>query len=168
MNTRLSRIIENFTNKVMGRFSQDNILSVEEIEDSLWNDSSDFVRESIAAYAEMIDQLILEQKQERKKARITVHKRNVSREYLSKFGQVEFARTYYKTESGYGYLADKVVGLESYDRISKNVCAELVDRAALMSYQRSTEETTKGKVTKQTVMNQIRKTKGLELFQKVR
>jgi hypothetical protein len=166
MNTRLSRIIENFTNKVMGRFSQDNILSVEEIEDSLWNDSSDFVRESIAAYAEMIDQLILEQKQERKKARITVHKRNVSREYLSKFGQVEFARTYYKTESGYGYLADKVVGLESYDRISKNVCAELVDRAALMSYQRSTEETTKGKVTKQTVMNQIRKTKGLELIPK--
>jgi hypothetical protein len=85
---------------------------------------------------------------------------------LSKFGQVEFARTYYKTESGYGYLADKVVGLESYDRISKNVCAELVDRAALMSYQRSSEETTKGKVTKQTVMNKIRKTKGLELIPK--
>ncbi len=166
MNTRLSRIIENFTNKVMERFSQENILSVEQMEDSLWEDSSNFIREGIAAYAEMVDQMILEQKEARKIAGISVHKRNASREYLSRFGQVEFARTYYKTEPGYGYLADKVVGLESYDRISKNVCAELVDRAALMSYQRSSEETTKGKVTKQTVMNKIRKTKGLELIPK--
>jgi hypothetical protein len=132
----------------MERFSQENILSVEQMEDSLWEDSSNFIREGIAAYAEMVDQMILEQKEARKIAGISVHKRNASREYLSRFGQVELARTYYKTEPGYGYLADKVVGLESYDRISKNVCAELVDRAALMSYQRSSEETTKGKVTK--------------------
>jgi len=166
MNTRLSRIIENFTSKVMGRFSQDNILTVEEMEDWLWKDSCDFVKESVATYAEMIDQLMVEEKQERKMAGISVHKRNVSREYLSKFGQVEFARTYYKTETGYEYIADKAVGLEPYDRISKNVCAELVDRAGLMSYQRSAKETTKGKVTKQTVMNKIRKTKGLELIPK--
>lgn len=166
MNTRLSRIIENFTNKVMKRFSQDNILSVEQMESALWEDSSSFVREGIAAYTEMIDQLILEQKEERTVAGISVHKRNVPREYLSKFGQVEFERTYYKMEAGYGFLADKVVGLESYDRISKNVCAELVDKAALMSYQRSAEEAANGKVTKQTVMNKIRKTKGLELMPK--
>jgi hypothetical protein len=55
MNTRLSRIIENFTSKVMGRFSQDNILTVEEMEDWLWKDSCDFVKESVATYAEMID-----------------------------------------------------------------------------------------------------------------
>ena len=99
MNTRLSRIIEDFTNKVMGRFSQDNCLSVEDMEDSLWEASSDFVREGIAAYTEMIDQLILEQKKERKESGITVHKRNISREYLGKFGQIEFARIYYKTRS---------------------------------------------------------------------
>ena len=38
------------------------------------NHSSDFVIESIAEYAEMIDWLILEQKEERKIAGITVHK----------------------------------------------------------------------------------------------
>lgn len=58
---RLSRIIENFTSKVMKKFSQDNILSVDAMENLLW-DASSFVREGIAAYAEMIDQLTLEQK----------------------------------------------------------------------------------------------------------
>ncbi len=166
MDTRLAQIIDNFTKKVMGKFSQEDVLKIEDLEIKLWEDCSFFVRDSIAAYTEMIDQLLTAQKEERKEAGITVHKRNVSREYLSKFGQVEFNRTYFKTEEGYSYLADKAVGLESYDRVSTNVSAELVDRAASMSYQKSAEETTIGRVTKQTVLNKIRKTKGLELVPK--
>ena len=164
MYTRLSRIIENFTKNVFEKFGQEKILSLEEIEREISEDGARFVGECLAEYAQMIDQQLLMQKKERREAGISVHKRNVSREYLSKFGKVEFERAYFKTEEGYSFLADKVVGLESYDRISANLSAELVDRAASMSYQKSTKETTKGEVTKQTVMNKIRKTKGLELI----
>jgi hypothetical protein len=166
MDTRLTQIIENFTKNVMKKFAQEEILTLDEMERELGEDSSCFIRESLAAYAEMIDQLLLAQKRERKEAGVVVHKRGVTREYLCKFGKVEFERSYFKTEEGYSYLTDKVVGLESYERVSRSLSAELVDRAAIMSYQKSANETTKGEVTKQTVMNKIRQTKGLELMPK--
>ena len=166
MNTRLARIIENFTKNVMEKFAQEEILTLEEMEEGLSEDSARFVRECLAAYARMVDRQLLAQKKERREAGISIHKRDVPREYLSKFGKVEFERAYFKTEEGYAFLTDKVVGLESYDRISANLSAELVDRAASMSYRKSAKETTNGEVTKQTVMNKIRQTKGLELVPK--
>lgn len=166
MDTRLTQIIENFTKNVMKKFAQEEILTLDEMERELGEDSSRFIRESLAAYAEMVDQLLLAQKRERKEAGVVVHKRGVTREYLGKFGKVEFERSYFKTGEGYSYLTDKVVGLESYERVSRSLSAELVDRAAIMSYQKSANETTKGEVTKQTVMNKIRQTKGLELMPK--
>jgi len=163
MNTRLAQIVEKFIKKVTGNFSQDEIVKLDDLETRLSGDASGFIVEMLAAYAEMIDEGIFEHKAERKEAGIIVHKRNVSREYLSKFGLVKFNRRYYEYENQYGYLTDRVVGLEAFERVSGNVSADLVDKAANMSYQRSCIEAVGGKLSRQTTKNKIRKTKALEL-----
>jgi hypothetical protein len=164
MNLRLTQITENFIKNVWEKFSKEKFVELDEMESELWVDAKKFVADSLAAYAEMVDEAICSQKKARRELGIGIHKRNNKREYISKFGPVRFNRSYFKTETGYDYLADKVVGLEAYERVSRNVSAELVDKAAYMSYQKSAVETIDGALTKQTVLNKIRKTKGLELI----
>ena len=137
-------------------------MSLEGFESSLVEISNEFCRGSIKLFAEMNNQIILEQKEVRRAKSISVHKKEVPREILTKFGMVEFKRSYFKMNEGYAYLADRVVGLDSYDRVSGNVAAELVDRAAKISYQQSVEETVKGSLSRQTVMKKIRRTHGFE------
>jgi hypothetical protein len=75
MNIRLTQIIKKFTKNVMEKFAQEEILSFDEMEKVLNTDSSRFIRECLSAYAKMVEQLLLAQKQERKEAGVAVHKR---------------------------------------------------------------------------------------------
>lgn len=162
MNTRITQVMQNFIEKYHEIFEGVGELNLEAFESSLVEISNEFCRDSIKLFVEMNNQVILEQKELRRAKNISVHKQEVPREILTKFGMVDFKRTYYKVDESYAFLADKVVGLESYDRVSGNVTAELVDRAAKMSYQQSVEETVKGVLSRQTVMKKIRRTQGLE------
>lgn len=162
MNTRITQCIENFIEKYHGFFESSNGLNLESFESGLVEITNKFCRDSMKLFIEMSNEIILEQKEVRRSERISVHKKEVGRELLTKFGMIEFSRSYFKTSEGYAYLADKVVGLESYDRVSVNVSAELVDRAAKMSYQQSSDETVSGELSRQTVMKKIRRTQGFE------
>ena len=162
MSTRIAQIVQNFIEKYHEIFEGVEELSLEGFENSLVEISNEFCRDSIKLFVEMNNQVILEQKELRRAKNISVHKQEVPREILTKFGMVEFKRSYFKMDEGYAYLADKVVGLDSYDRVSGNVAAELVDRAAKMSYQQSVEETVNGNLSRQTVMKKIRRTQGFE------
>jgi len=163
MNLRIAQILTNFTTEYAGIFEDCKSYTLESLESNLHKIGTEFLRKSLEVYTELLDQQLLDSKEARKEAGITVHKRNVRREVLSKFGLINFKRTYFKSGKEYIYLTDKVVGLEAYDRISPNVSAELVDRAGYLSYQKSICETTDSYLSRQTVMNKIRRTKGLEL-----
>jgi hypothetical protein len=58
---------------------------------------------------------------------------------------------------------DKVVGIESYDRVSGSVSAALVESASEVSYAKSSKYVCDGHITSQTVMNKIRRTKELKM-----
>jgi len=163
MDTRIAQLLTNFIAEYAGIFEDCGNFTFESLESSLHKMGTEFFRKSMELYPELLDEQLLDSKEARKEAGITVHKRKVGREVLSKFGLVNFKRTYFKTGEEYIYLTDKVVGLEAYDRISTNVSAELVDRAGYLSYQKSIRETTDSYLSRQTVMNKIRRTKGLEL-----
>lgn len=164
METRIAQLIGNFTSKIGNVFEKEGILQLEDLESNFKPPTNEFLNDICELYIEMIDEIIISQKQERKEAGITVHKRGVSREILGSFGMIEPKRTYFKHENQYSFLADKVVGIEAYDRVSLSVSAELVDNAAYVSYQRSAKVVTGGSISRQTVMKKIRKTKGLELI----
>lgn len=158
------QIIENFTKEVMKIFSNEGNLKIKDVEEKLLSESKSFVCKAMEAYLEIINESILAEKEERKELGLTVHKREVPREVLTRCGAINFNRTYYKNnlKEGYEYILDKVVGIESGERISGTVAAEIATKSAEMSYLKSSKEVTGGKITKQTVSNKIRKLKPLE------
>ena len=106
------------------------------------------------------DAEILANKQQRKAEGLVVERRNDARTVLSVFGAVEYGRTYYKKASGgYEYPIDEIAGVKAYDRLSEGCSAALVDSACHESYELSSKEVTNSQVSKQTVMNKIRKTR---------
>jgi len=163
MDIRITQLITNFITEYVGIFEDCGRFTFESFESDLQRMGTEFFRRSMEVFPELLDEQLVASKEARKEAGITIHKRKVSREVLSKFGLVNFKRTYFKTGEEYAFLTDKVVGLESYDRISPSLTAELVDKAGYMSYQKSACETTDSYLSRQTVMNKIRRTKGLEL-----
>ena len=115
------------------------------------------VRGLLTACYEQKDAELLADKAGRKEAGLVVERRGDMRQVVTQFGIVSYHRTYYACrEGGYSYPIDKVVGLESYQRVSNGVGLELVNAAREMSYAKAGSVVTGGLVTKQTVMRKIR------------
>ena len=51
-----------------------------------------------------------------------IHKSNVSRTLVTRFGELEFNRAYYKNikDNHYVYILDQLLGIEKYERIEGN------------------------------------------------
>lgn len=120
--------------------------------------------EVLSSYIQGIDAEIKKDKKERRKQQMAVQRKDDSRCVLTTFGELEFKRTYYEDNKNdnYVYLADKVAGLEGYERVSLKVSADLVNTAAEVSYQKSSKYVTCGNVTRQTVKNKLRKINRIE------
>ncbi len=87
-----------------------------------------------------------------------IHKSNVSRTLVTRFGELEFNRSYYKNirDKRYIYILDELLGIEKYERIEGNLKAEILDLAVDVSYQKAAELSTPAYLTRQTVKNIIR------------
>ena len=88
---------------------------------------------------EKIDAVLLESKALRREDRIQVQAKNVPRTVETFLGELTFERTYYHVrdtdgKNRYVYLTDQVIGLESYERISKDLIAMILTDAAEVSY----------------------------------
>ena len=111
----------------------------------------------LSAYYEKLDREILEDKDGRRKEGLSVERRGDKRTILTTLGEVEYRRTYYRTqEKGYCYPVDAIAGVESRQRLAAGVNEELVRNACVMSYGKSTQNVTGNRVSRQTVMNKVR------------
>ncbi|SFL40488.1 UPF0236 family transposase-like protein, partial [Candidatus Frackibacter sp. WG13] len=84
---------------------------------------------------------------------------------MTKFGEVKYERTYYKSkgDKGYSHLVDDKLGISPHQRMDSSLEAKLVDLAAKTSYAKSGKEAVDNlKISDQTVMNKIRKLKRIE------
>jgi hypothetical protein len=107
-----------------------------------------------AAIGEM-DAAVLSAKKERKLDGLTVKERNVPRTFTTTLGELRYKRTYYSFKDGRNvYLADHLIGIEPNERLSKQLCAELVQYSASMSMQKAAN-VTGGLVSRQTVNNKL-------------
>ena len=79
----------------------------------------------------------------------------MKRSLQTSLGEIEYRRTYYETREGERiYLLDHLIGVESYERVSKTLCAKLVNLSAEMSYGKSVR-VGKAEVSRQTVSNKV-------------
>lgn len=163
MNNIIQQISENFIKNIYNIFENRKI-DINIIENEFLNEAKTFAVKATQAYVEQIDTEILKDKKSRKELDIVVERKNDKREIETKIGTISFNRTYFlnKKLNEYMYLADQVVGLESYTRVSDGLSLSLVEAAQNMSYQKSSEFLTGGKVTRQTVMHKIRKSSPIE------
>ena len=96
--------------------------------------------ELLQAYYEEQDQKLREDKAGRKEAGLSVERRGDKREVLTLLGRLEYRRTYYKKASGgYEYPADRLAGVDAYERISDGVGLALVETSCKVSYERASE-----------------------------
>ena len=87
-----------------------------------------------------------------------IHKSNVSRTLVTRFGELEFNRPYYKNirDKNYVYILDELLGIEKYERVEGNLKGDILDKAVDVSYQKAAELSTPAYLTRQTVKNIIR------------
>jgi hypothetical protein len=165
VNNIIQQICENYISEVLDFFDAGTIRTLDEMETELKEKTDSYLRNIMKIYLEGLDEAIAEDKTGRKKKGYVIEQKAVKREIYTQFGNLEFNRRYYnnKLNGTYSYLVDKVVGIESYDRVSGSVSAALVESASEVSYAKSSKYVCDGHITSQTVMNKIRRTKELKM-----
>ena len=110
----------------------------------------------LTAFLEKMDEdLVTGAKALRKEDGITVKERNVSRTWLTELGELTYKRTYFRLRDGtFVYLLDHIIGVESYERISKELVADILQAATVKSYQQAIDST-KQEISRQTVHNRL-------------
>ena len=141
--------------------SEPNDKKLEELETGLETITFDFIINMMKIYVENLDKEIKADKKWRRKNGIVVERNNDKREIFTKFGVLTYHRTYFydKKNDTYIYLVDTVLGIDPYDRISTAVAADMVEYSGDNSYAKSSQYTTGGLISRQTVMNKTRKLK---------
>lgn len=114
------------------------------------------VLEIVTSCIEEMDRALRETaKAQRRKDRITVKERGVERTLTTDLGDLHYRRTYFSLPDGsYSYLLDHIIGVEAYERFSKELIAETLQASAVGSYQQAIEST-KQEMSRQTVHNRL-------------
>ncbi len=109
----------------------------------------------LSATIEEVDHAILDAKAERRADGLSVKTRNVERTCITGLGELKFRRTYYQCKDGTKvYLTDHLIGIEPFERVSRSLCAKLVENAASMSMKKAAE-VEQIPVSRQTVNNKV-------------
>ena len=93
-----------------------------------------------------------------RKGKYHVHRSKAKRTLITRFGELEFERVYYKNirENNYIHILDELLGIEKYERIEGNLKGEILDKAADVSYQKAANLSTPVSITRETVKKIIR------------
>lgn len=88
----------------------------------------------------------------------TILRKGDPRTLVTAHGELRYERRYYEHGSGAGYahLVDRVIGVDSYERIERGLGAKLCNVAAEQSYAKSSEYSCNGMVSRQSVLNKTR------------
>lgn len=167
MNSILLQICEKFISKVTDFFGKGVVRSLLDIEEYLEKASNEFILEMTKTYFDNLDKALVEDKAGRKRKGLVIERKCDKREVYTKFGLLEFERTYFRNKNNeeYVYLLDQAVGIEKYERLSKLVAVDLINHASETSYWKSSQYISGGEISRQTVMNKVRQVKELKIKQ---
>lgn len=104
---------------------------------------------------QMDESLVYAAKAQRKQDGITVKERAVERVLTTELGELRYKRTYFAMPDGsYAYILDHLIGVEAYERFSKELIADVLNAATVKSYQHAIAST-KQDMSRQTVHNRL-------------
>lgn len=151
----IAQIATKLVVKIFETFEDVGLSEIGRTAEELRNVIDNEVLKLLAAVIEEMDSAVIEAKKERKLDGVTIKERNVPRSHLTSLGELRFKRTYFKLKDGsMAYLTDQLIGIEPFERITKELCAKLVENTASMSMQRAAD-VAEAPVSRQTVNNKL-------------
>lgn len=140
------------------------ITDVDELSSDILEDCKELARNIVQEAIIQMNENLREDKRTRKELGLTLKEKDRPRVLLTKLGELKFNRDCYynKKTNHYETPLDKMISVERYTRVGDAVSAELVTMATEVSYAKSSSIVTGGKVSRQTVKNQIQRTPMLE------
>lgn len=155
MKTIITQVAEKVVEEILKNIYENGISNLGETAESLMSVLKEGTLELLSAAVSEVDQAVLSAKKERKIDGVTVKQRNVPRTVVTSLGNLTYERTYFKLSDGtMTYLTDHLIGIEPFERVTKELCAELVQNTATMSMQGSVD-VTGAPVSRQTVNNKV-------------
>ena len=141
--------------EILDKIQEGGLRNIGETAETLFQIVKGSTCELLRVILEATDTAIAEAKAERKASGLKVKERGVKRSLQTSLGEITYRRAYYETAEGeYVYLLDHLIGVEPYERLSKALCAKLVNLAAEMSYGKSAK-LGEADVSRQTVSNKV-------------
>ena len=164
MPNSIYQITENFIKKVQEVTFSAELSSLDDLTTDLQKASKEFCKEMTEAALNELNQSIRDDRKLRKENGLTIHSKDRPRSYLTEIGEIHYARDCYLVhETGkHTCIMDRLIGVDAYDRVGRNIGARLVSEATENSYAQSSRIVTGGTVSRQTVRNKILKMGPLE------
>jgi len=136
--------------------------SLDSIIDSVGEMVNDIGIKTLQAIISELNEII-KQSPERKE-KYHVHKGKVERTLITRFGELEFERVYYKNieKNNYVYILDELLGIEKYERIESNLKGNILDKSTEVSYEKAAELSTPVDISRETVKKNIRENGAIE------
>ena len=151
----VAQIAEEVVEKVLKNLTEKGISNVEKTAEEILGVLKEGTLSILTAAIEELDETIREAKKDRREDGLTVKTRHVERTYLTGLGELKYHRTYYECKDGEKlYLVDHLIGVEGYARVSKELCAKLLENVAEMSMQKAAK-VEDVPVSRQTVNNKV-------------
>ena len=155
METIITQITISLVEEILKNIEKNGISDIGKTAESLLSVLKSGALDILSAVIEEIDSAVLNAKKERKIDGITIKQRNIPRTVVTSLGELIFNRTYFQLADGsMAYLTDRLIGIESFERVTKALCAELVQNTAAMSMQKAVK-VTGAPVSRQTVNNKV-------------
>lgn len=158
----MNNIIQLIVKKVKGEIEESVIKALEgdtnldKIVDSVGEMVNNIGIDTIKAIINELNNIIKNSPE--RSGKYHVHKNNVKRTLITRFGKLKFERVYYKNikENNYVYILDKLLGVEKYERVEGNLKGEILDKSTDVSYQKAAELSTPIALSRETVKKIIR------------
>ena len=151
----IAQIAEKVVEEILKTVEKNGIAEIGKTAENLLETLKTGALELLSAMIEEVDHAVLEAKKERRTDGLTVKARNVERTCVTGIGELKYRRTYYKCEDGTMiYLTDHLIGIEPFERVTRELCAKLVGQAASMSMEKAANAE-KVSVSRQTVNNKV-------------
>lgn len=115
-------------------------------------EAKSFLLKYMQGRIEQVDEVLALHQEMRPNWRIV---RKQERVLSTSIGELHFQRRYYQDccSKNYSYLVDQLLGIDSYQRISRELMSDVCNQAAQHSYKKSSVITCDGLLSKQSIMN---------------
>ena len=159
MNLSIQQLACELAKKICERAEKGEIRDLDIMAEDILNDCKETARSILQVMICHLNKEIRDDKEWRKENGLVIKDKDRPRGIYTALGQIEFERDYFldKNKGSHVSILDQLLGIKKRERVGAAVAANLVSKAADISYAKSSDIVTGGAVSRQTVHNLIKK-----------